>query len=186
MTPPGPGYIGAVPETTEPTFHVVLVEPVIPQNTGTIGRLCVAAGARLHLVGPLGFDIDDRRRRRAGLDYWPHLSWRAWDDLPAFLRGADPPPDRSWYAVARSGRPWCEAGYRPGDWLFFGTETVGLPDDLHADRPDRRVTIPMRPEARSINLAIAAGIVLYEALRVTGGGPLGGSGGPPVEGGPFS
>lgn len=159
-----------------PPFHVVLVEPLIPQNTGTIGRLCVAAGARLHLVGPLGFDLDDPRRRRAGLDYWPHLSVHLYADLPAFLREADPPEDRSWYAVARTGRPYTDVAYRPGDWLFFGKETEGLPDDLHADRPDRRVMIPMRPEARSINLAIATGIVLYEGLRQIGwragrGGP---------------
>lgn len=175
-----------MPEPGAPPFHVVLVRPLIPQNTGTIGRLCVAAGAKLHLVGPLGFDLDDRRRRRAGLDYWPHLSWAVYDDLAAFLAEAEPPEEKSWYAVARSGRPWCEAGYRPGDWLFFGTEAEGLPDDLHADRPDRRITIPMRPEARSINLAIAAGIVLYEALRVTGRGAIEGGDGPPAEGGPFS
>lgn len=154
-------------DVSTPPFHVVLVEPLIPQNTGTIGRLCVASGARLHLVGPLGFDLDDRRRRRAGLDYWPHLSVRVHDDLPAFLREADPPEERSWYTVARAGRPYTEVAYRPGDWLFFGKETEGLPDELHGDRPDRWVTIPMRPEARSINLAIATGIVLYEGLRQT-------------------
>lgn len=167
-----------MPSPSDPPFHVVLVEPLIPQNTGTIGRLCVAAGATLHLVGPLGFEIDDRRRRRAGLDYWPHLRWEVYDDLAAFLRRADPPGDRSWYAVARGGRPYPEAGLRRGDWLFFGTETEGLPPDLHAGRPDRRLTIPMAPEARSINLAIAVGIVLYDGLRRTGW--------PAPGGGPFS
>ncbi|MBW3660734.1 MAG: tRNA (cytidine(34)-2'-O)-methyltransferase [Gemmatimonadetes bacterium] len=173
-------------ERAEPTFHVVLVQPLIPQNTGTIGRLCVAAGARLHLVGPLGFDLDDRRRRRAGLDYWPHLSWRVYDDLGAFLRAAKPPEARSWYAVARSGRAYADAAYRRGDWLFFGTETEGLPPDLWGERPDRRVTIPMRPEARSINLAIAAGIVLYEGLRQTGWLAGEGASAGPATGGPFS
>lgn len=152
----------------DPTFRVVLVEPLIPQNTGTIGRLCVAARAELHLVGPLGFSIDDRRRRRAGLDYWPHLAWAAWDDLPAFLRGVDPPEDRSWYATTRSGIAYADAAFEPGDWLFFGAETVGLPADLTADRPERCLAIPMDPRARSINLAIAVGIVLYEGLRQTG------------------
>ncbi|HET9582404.1 MAG TPA: tRNA (cytidine(34)-2'-O)-methyltransferase [Gemmatimonadota bacterium] len=152
----------------DPTFRVVLVEPLIPQNTGTIGRLCVAARAELHLVGPLGFSIDDRRRRRAGLDYWPHLVWRAWDDLPAFLRGAAPAEDRSWYATTRSGVAYADARLRPGDWLFFGAETAGLPADLTADHPERCVSIPMDPRARSINLAIAVGIVLYEGLRQTG------------------
>lgn len=154
-------------DAPEPTFHVVLVEPLIPQNTGTVGRLCVAAGATLHLVGPLGFDLDDRRRRRAGLDYWPFLRWREYDDLAHFLRSADPPGGRSWYATPHRGRPYPEASYRAGDWLFFGTETEGLPADLFADRPERCVSIPMRGEARSINLAIAVGIVLYEGLRQT-------------------
>ena len=152
----------------DPSFRVVLVEPLIPQNTGTIGRLCVAAGAELHLVGPLGFSIDDRRRRRAGLDYWPHLAWAAWEDLPAFLRVADPPEDRSWYATTRGGVAYADARFRPGDWLFFGAETAGLPADLTAGRPERCLAIPMDPRARSINLAIAVGIVLYEGLRQTG------------------
>lgn len=161
-----------------PTFHVVLVEPAIPQNTGTIGRLCVAAGARLHLVGPLGFDLDDRRRRRAGLDYWPHLDWRLYDDLASFLHRAAPPEDASWYATPRSGRPYGEAALARGDWLHFGTETTGLPQDLVNGRESRCVTIPMAPEARSINLAIAVGVVLYEGLRQTGW--------PARGGGPFS
>ena len=154
--------------SAEPAFHVVLVQPLIPQNTGTIGRLCVAARAELHLVGPLGFSIDDRRRRRAGLDYWPHLSWSAWDDLPAFLRGADPPEGHSWYATTRARRPYADARFRSGDWLFFGTETVGLPAELTDPHPERCLTIPMDPAARSINLSIAVGLVLYEALRQTG------------------
>jgi tRNA (cytidine/uridine-2'-O-)-methyltransferase len=158
----------SVVTAADPSFRVVLVEPLIPQNTGTIGRLCVAAGAELHLVGPLGFSIDDRRRRRAGLDYWPHLAWTAWEDLPAFLRVADPPEDRSWYATTRGGVAYADARFRPGDWLFFGAETAGLPADLTAGRPERCLVIPMDPRARSINLAIAVGIVLYEGLRQTG------------------
>lgn len=152
----------------DPSFHVVLVEPRIPQNTGAIGRLCVAARAMLHLVGPLGFSLDDRRRRRAGLDYWPDLSWAAYDDIAHFLRTADPPEGRSWYATAHVGAPYAEAPYSAGDYLFFGTETVGLPQDLYDAYPERCVTIPMDPRARSINLAIAVGIVLYEGLRRTG------------------
>ena len=157
-------------------MRIVLVEPLIPQNTGTIGRLCVAADAELHLVGPLGFDLDDPRRRRAGLDYWPHLRWWHYPDLTDFLDRATPPPDRCWYTSTRPGRRYAEAGFRSGDWIFFGKETAGLPPALWADRPDRCLTIPMRPEARSINLAIAVGIVLYEALRQTGW-PAGGAAG---------
>lgn len=153
--------------TAEPTFQIVLVEPKIPQNTGTLGRLCVAAEAKLHLVGPLGFSIDDKRRRRAGLDYWPDLVWEAHEDLPGFLRSEDPPEHRCWYATAHHGSPYAEASFRLGDYLFFGSETVGLPHDLVAPHPDRCLTIPMDPRARSINLAIAVGIVLYEALRQT-------------------
>jgi tRNA (cytidine/uridine-2'-O-)-methyltransferase len=149
-------------------MHVVLVEPLIPQNTGTIGRLCVAADAELHLVGPLGFDLDDRRRRRAGLDYWPHLRGQRYDDLADFLARAAPPADRSWYTTTRPGLRYADARFQAADWLFFGKETAGLPDALLAERPDRCLTIPMRPEARSINLAIAVGIVLYEAMRQTG------------------
>ena len=157
-----------------PALHVVLVEPLIPQNTGTIGRLCVAADARLHLVGPLGFDLDDSRRRRAGLDYWPSLDWETHADLASFLAAAAPPLERSWYTTTRAGRPYGEARFRRGDWLFFGKETVGLPRGLWEDHPDRCLTIPMLPAARSINLAIAVGIVAYEALRQTGW-PAGGA-----------
>lgn len=152
----------------EPTFHVVLVQPLIPQNTGAIGRLCVAARARLHLVGPLGFGLDDRRRRRAGLDYWPELSWCSYGDLAGFLRAADPPADRSWYVTTGGRTGYAEAGFQPGDWLFFGAEKGGLPIDLTDPHPERCLAIPMDPRARSINLAIAVGIVLYEALRQTG------------------
>jgi len=149
-------------------FHIVLVEPRIPQNTGTIGRLCVAAGAWLHLVGPLGFDLDAPRRRRAGLDYWPDLRWTVCDDLAHFLRTADPPEHRCWYTAARGGALYTDACFRPGDWIFFGAETEGLPDVLIEGREPRCLTIPMDPRARAINLAIAVGIVVYEGLRQTG------------------
>ncbi|MFN2383394.1 MAG: tRNA (cytidine(34)-2'-O)-methyltransferase [Gemmatimonadota bacterium] len=148
-------------------FHVVLIAPQIPQNTGSIGRLCVAGGARLHLVGPLGFAIDDARRRRAGLDYWPHLDWALYDDLTHFLRAADPPETNCWYTTARRGTPYTEASFTPGDWLFFGTETTGLPGDLLDGNAERCLTIPMDPRARSINLANAVSIILYEGLRQT-------------------
>ena len=122
----------------------------------------------MHLVGPLGFDLDDRRRRRAGLDYWPWLEWESYADLAAFLSSAAPPPERSWYTTIHASQPYGAVRFRRGDWLFFGKETVGLPRELWEDHPDRCLTIPMRRAARSINLAIAVGIVAYEALRQTG------------------
>jgi tRNA (cytidine/uridine-2'-O-)-methyltransferase len=145
-------------------FHVVLVEPEIPPNTGNIGRLCVAAGATLHLVHPLGFQINDRELKRAGLDYWPHLKlreWADWDDFTASL----PNPNRSFFLTTKSARSYVSQRYEAGDFLVFGRETRGLPESLLAANAERVLSIPMAPEARSLNLATAVGIVLYEALR---------------------
>lgn len=151
-----------------PSFNIVLVAPLIPQNTGTIGRLCVATNAALHLVGPLGFDLNDRRRRRAGLDYWPDLQLSIHRDLAEFLRTEDPPESRCWYATAHDGLPYSEARFDRHNFIFFGSETTGLPRDLYSGHPQRCLTIPMDPRARSINLAIAVGVILYEGLRQTG------------------
>ena len=155
-----------------PTFHVVLVEPEIPPNTGNIGRLCVAAGARLHLVKPLGFSLDDRARQRAGLDYWEHLDWQLWDSWEQFESSLTPGHlgtagrRASFHLLTtKTGRPFWDSVIHPGDFLIFGRETKGLPASLLAAHPDRCLTIPMRPEARSLNLATAVAIVLYEALR---------------------
>ncbi len=155
-----------------PLFHVVLVEPEIPPNTGAIGRLCVATGSRLHLVKPLGFRIDDHTLARAGLDYWRHLDWRLWDSLAQLQTEApdDPPaeghpPPRFFYLTTKTRRPYWEATFSAGDFLVFGRETRGLPGSLLAAHPDRCLTIPMAPAARSLNLATAAGIVMYEAFR---------------------
>ena len=150
-------------------MNVVLVEPEIPPNTGNIGRLCVAAGATLHLVHPLGFSLDERQLRRAGLDYWPHLrlrEWPAWDHFAA----ANPDAARWHLLTTKATRPYTAAGFASEDFLIFGCETRGLPAALLAAHPDRTLRIPMRPEARSLNLSNAAGIVLYEALRQTEGG----------------
>lgn len=157
---------------TPPSFHVVLIEPEIPPNTGNIGRLCVAAGARLHLVQPLGFRIDDRTLARAGLDYWPHLDWRLWESFAALQAGAAAQapaspslPPRFFLFTTKSARPYWSETFRRGDFLVFGRETRGLPESLLAAHADRCLTIPMDPAARSLNLATATGIVLYEALR---------------------
>lgn len=145
-------------------WHVVLVEPEIPPNTGAIARLCGATDSVLHLVHPLGFKTDDRHLKRAGLDYWEHVRIRHWDNLAAFL--AAQPKARLHLLTTKSGRPYTAARFRPGDMLVFGRETKGLPEEILALYSDRCLTIPMcNPHIRSLNLAMCAGIVLYEAIR---------------------
>jgi tRNA (cytidine/uridine-2'-O-)-methyltransferase len=144
-------------------LHVVLIEPEIPQNTGNIARLCVAAGARLHLVGPLGFSIDEKAVKRSGMDYWDRLDLRTWEGLEA-LRAAHPEA-RFWFLSSKVERNYWEARFSDGDFLVFGRETKGLPVSLLAAHPESVLTIPMTEGTRSINLATSAGIVLYEAMR---------------------
>jgi tRNA (cytidine/uridine-2'-O-)-methyltransferase len=144
-------------------LHVVLIEPEIPQNTGNIARLCVAAGARLHLVGPLGFSLDERAVKRSGMDYWERLDLRTWTGLPELEEAH--PGGRFWYLSSKVERAYWDVGFRDGDFLVFGRETKGLPASLLADHPDRVLTIPMTEGTRSINLSTSAGIVLYEAVR---------------------
>ncbi len=148
-----------------PLLHVVLVAPEIHTNTGNIGRLCVAAGAALHLIEPLGFEVTDSRLKRAGLDYWPLLEWHLWPSLEAFESARPVTAGASWYASGRGRRRYTEVAYRPGDVIHFGKESVGLPDALLERERDRTLRIPIRPEARSLNLAHAAGIIVFEALR---------------------
>ncbi len=148
-------------------FHVVLVEPEIPPNTGNIGRLCVAAGATLHLVHPLGFSLDERSLRRAGLDYWPHLRLKEWPDWATFA-AARVPADRWFLFSTKASRPYTSQRFEAGDFLIFGRETRGLPETLLAEHPGSVLHVPMRPEARSINLGTCVGIVLYEAIRQQG------------------
>lgn len=139
-------------------FHVVLHRPGIPQNTGNIGRLCVGLEAELHLVGPCGFDLDDRKLRRAGLDYWPHLSWRLHEDdttFEAWLGNREP-----WLVTKHGETPYNRPAYRDGDVLCFGNENHGLPDAWHRRWPHRRIAIPIRGPIRSYNLANAVAMVL--------------------------
>ncbi len=146
-------------------FHVVLVAPEIPPNTGNIGRLCLATGARLHLVGPLGFSLDDRALKRAGLDYWPEVDVREWDSLADLQRDAGEAA-RFFYLTTKTGRSHWSAEFRDGDYLVFGSETRGLPESLLAANEPQCLTIPQLSEkVRSLNLATAVGIVLYEAVR---------------------
>ena len=144
-------------------LHIVLVEPEIPPNTGNIGRLCLAAGARLHLVGPLGFSLDDRSLKRAGLDYWAEVDVHRWESLEA-LQAQAGPAARFFYLTTKTERPYWSQAFQAGDHLVFGPETRGLPESLLADRAAACLTIPQRA-GRSLNLATAVGIVLYEAVR---------------------
>jgi tRNA (cytidine/uridine-2'-O-)-methyltransferase len=145
-------------------LNVVLVAPEIPPNTGNVGRLCLATGARLHLVKPLGFSIDDRALRRAGLDYWREVDVKLWDSLEELFSAAGPDA-RFIFLTTKTKRAYWDEQFRDGDYLVFGRETKGLPEPLLAARAESCVTIPMPGSTRSLNLATAAGIVLYEAVR---------------------
>ncbi len=145
-------------------FNIVLVEPQIPPNTGTIGRLCVNLGATLHLVKPLGFDIDDKAVTRAGLDYWKELDLVVWESFDAFLE-AHPIDEHCHLATTKTDKLYFEATYQKGDYLIFGSETKGLREDILLSHKERCITIPMGGKGRSLNLGVATGIVTYEALR---------------------
>jgi len=145
-------------------FNVVLVEPEIPPNTGTIARLCGATDTVLHLVKPLGFSTDDRHLKRAGLDYWEYVKIVYWENFYDFLNAQD--DKKLYFFTKKTGQPYTIAEFKPGDFLIFGRETKGLPEDIIKLYIDRCYTIPMsNPKIRSLNLANAVGIVLYEALR---------------------
>lgn len=146
-----------------PALHIVLYQPEIPQNAGNIGRTCVALGAKLWLVRPLGFRMDERHLRRAGLDYWQHLDWAVADDWAA-LRQRLPDPE-PWLFTKTATRLYTTAEFRSGDVLVFGSETQGLPPSLLETAGDRALRIPMRDEARSLNLACAVAVAAYEASR---------------------
>ncbi|MDO9542237.1 MAG: tRNA (cytidine(34)-2'-O)-methyltransferase [Kiritimatiellia bacterium] len=148
----------------EPSFNIALVEPEIPPNTGNIARLCAATGTALHLVGQTGFKLNDAAMRRAGLDYWAAVDLRQHATLEKFMQEI---PDKQFYLFSVGGRKtYASVSYRPGDYLIFGNESRGLPDDLLASYPANVLGIPMQIDhVRSLNLATAVGIVLYEALR---------------------
>lgn len=150
-------------------IEIVLFEPEIPQNTGSIARLCAATKTPLNLIRPLGFSLEDRYLKRAGLDYWPHVILAVWDDFTAFRQAK---PDLRLVATTAGNRGHAATAYQafdymPNDALLFGTESRGLPESLLNDAP-ARLRIPIWGQVRSLNLANAASIVLYEALRMTG------------------
>lgn len=155
-------------------LNIVLVEPEIPQNTGNIARTCAATHSRLHLIEPLGFSISERAVKRAGLDYWSMVDITTYPSLDAFFQ-AHPDPDL-WLATTKAPRDYTQARFLPDCWLFFGKETAGLPEDFRRRYYDRCVRIPMRPDARSLNLANSVAVLTYEALRQQGFPELSGMG----------
>ncbi len=153
--------------TPTPPFHIVLIEPEIPPNTGNIGRLCAATGSWLHLVGPLGFSIDAKQVRRAGLDYWPHVKLKRWDSFEQLQQ--EFPDGRFWYTSKKAQKNYTQVEFTAGDFIVFGKETLGLPEDLIEAAGDQAIRIPIfSPVVRSLNLANATAIILFEALRQTG------------------
>ena len=147
-------------------MHIVLVNPEIPQNTGNIARTCAATGAVLHLIKPLGFELSDKYLKRAGLDYWKLMTLEiheSWADFAKKYPGA-----RLHLATTKAPRDYTQATFRPDCWLMFGKETAGLPEDLRRTYYDRCIRIPMRPDARSLNLANSVAVLAYEALRQQG------------------
>ena len=146
-------------------LNIVLVHPEIAPNTGAIGRTCVGVGAALWLVRPMGFQINDRHLKRAGLDYWAHLDWRIVENLEEIVEHFG--WDRLWFFSAQGGRPYTSLDYRPGDALIFGSESRGLPPEwrARAQAAGRAVSIPMRPEARGLNLSNAVAVAAFEAIR---------------------
>ncbi len=146
------------------SFNIVLVEPEIPPNTGSIARLCGATNCTLHLVHPLGFSTDDKHLKRAGLDYWEFVDIVYWDSFDQFLSAQD--EKKLYFFTTKTSRHYTQAAFQPGDFLIFGKETKGLPEDLLELYHDRCLTLPMNNKnIRSLNLAMTAGIALYEAIR---------------------
>jgi tRNA (cytidine/uridine-2'-O-)-methyltransferase len=148
-------------------LHVVLVEPEIPPNTGNIARLCLAAGARLHLVEPLGFSLDEKALHRAGMDYWHLCDVKRWSSL-AELQASEPTA-RYFYFTTKASKVYWDEAFHDGDFLVFGRESRGLPESLLRENAEACLTIPMQPDARSLNLATSVGIALYEAKRQIAG-----------------
>ena len=144
-------------------LNIVLVEPEIPQNCGNIARTCAATGCRLHLIRPLGFDISEKAVRRAGLDYWNLVEVRDYENLADFFAKND--VQRMWCLSTKAPRSYTEAEFCDGDYLFFGKETKGLPEDFLEAHRSSCIKIPMREEARSLNLSNAVAITVFEALR---------------------
>ncbi len=148
-------------------FNIVLVNPEIPQNTGSIGRICVNTDSRLHIIKPISFDLSEKAVRRAGMDYWKLLDLVVWESLSDFLDANDSHKDRFFFATTKTDKPYFQAEFQDGDFFFFGGESCGLPMELMQKKSENMVTIPMGKNGRSLNLSVAVGIVLYDAIRQT-------------------
>lgn len=144
-------------------LNIVLLEPEIPANTGNIGRSCVATGSRLHLIKPLGFSLEEKHLRRAGLDYWPRLDVTVYEDFADFL--SKNPGARLFFLTTKARRTYAEAAFSPGDFLVFGRESAGIPEEILLAHEENCLRIPMVPDNRSLNLSNSVAIVLYEAMR---------------------
>jgi len=148
----------------DPLFRIVLVEPEIPQNTGNIGRTCVGASCELHLVRPMSFEIDDTKLKRAGLDYWPHLSWKVHDSFAAWYNSVEN-KNRIFFIENKVEQTIFEAQFQKGDWLVFGKETKGIDPDIISENLNKTYLIPQTGPVRSLNLATAVAITIYEGFR---------------------
>ncbi|MDB5772614.1 MAG: trmL [Burkholderia sp.] len=150
-------------------FHVVLVEPEIPPNTGNIIRLCANTGVQLHLIEPLGFPLDDAKMRRAGLDYHDYATMKVHRDWSAYIASEGPDPQRMFALTTHGSTPFATMAFRPGDVFVFGSETKGLNKELRESFPaSQRIRLPMRPDNRSLNLSNTVAVVVYEAWRQNG------------------
>lgn len=150
-------------------FHVVLVHPEIPPNTGNVIRLCANTGAQLHLIEPLGFPLEDSKLKRAGLDYHEYARMKVHPDWAAFLAEVQPDPARMYAMTTHGSSPFAQASFRPGDVFVFGSETAGLPLALRESfAPAQRIRLPMRPDNRSMNLSNTVAVVVFEAWRQNG------------------
>lgn len=146
-------------------FNIVLVNPEIPQNTGSIGRICVNTDSRLHIIKPISFDLSEKAVRRAGMDYWKLLDLHVWESLDDFLEAYASKSDRFFFATTKTDQPYFKADFKKGDFFFFGGESKGLPMELMQQKSEHMITIPMGKNGRSLNLSVAVGIVLYDAIR---------------------
>ena len=153
-------------------FNIVLLEPEIPANTGNIGRTCLVTGSKLHLIEPLGFILNDKNLKRAGMDYWKDIDVTTYDCLNDFkdihsdlFNNYTGSNNQIWYATTKAPRTYCDVEYKDGDYIMFGKESAGIPEEILVENPERCIRIPMMEAQRSLNLSNSVAVVLYEALR---------------------